>query len=140
LNHALGAALSTQGSDQYNGAIDLYRYSGVGMGSLGIDDGATYFSIDVGVTEIAPLTGDGHFDNSVCLIESAQTCNPTELHTTARPEYTELLAFGYDPINDSVATVTPLPSTWLMLLSGFVGLGFIAYRGTNKRSAVIAAA
>jgi hypothetical protein len=34
---------------------------------------------------------------------------------------------------------TPLPSTWLMLLSGFVGLGFLVYRGTKKNSAAIAA-
>jgi hypothetical protein len=36
--------------------------------------------------------------------------------------------------------VTPLPSTWLMLLSGFVGLGFFAYRGTKKSAAAIAVA
>ena len=36
--------------------------------------------------------------------------------------------------------VTPLPSTWMMLLSGFVGLGFLAYRGTKKNSAALAAA
>ena len=35
---------------------------------------------------------------------------------------------------------TPLPSTWLMLLSGFVGLGFFAYRGTKKNVVVIGAA
>jgi len=35
---------------------------------------------------------------------------------------------------------TPLPSTWLMLLSGFVGLGFISYRGTKKNSAAPSAA
>lgn len=35
---------------------------------------------------------------------------------------------------------TPLPSTWLMLLSGFVGLGFFVYRGTKNNSAAIAAA
>jgi hypothetical protein len=34
---------------------------------------------------------------------------------------------------------TPLPTTWLMLVSGFVGLGFFAYRGTKKNSAVPAA-
>jgi hypothetical protein len=34
---------------------------------------------------------------------------------------------------------TPLPSTWLMLLSGFVGLGFFAYRGTKKNAAALAA-
>jgi hypothetical protein len=35
---------------------------------------------------------------------------------------------------------TPLPSTWLMLLSGFVGLGFLAFRGTKKGAAALAAA
>jgi hypothetical protein len=38
-----------------------------------------------------------------------------------------------------VASATPLPSTWLMLLSGFVGLGYLAYRGTKKRTALAAA-
>jgi hypothetical protein len=37
-------------------------------------------------------------------------------------------------------SATPLPSTWLMLLSGFVGLGFFAYRGTKKSSFALAAA
>jgi hypothetical protein len=35
-------------------------------------------------------------------------------------------------------SATPLPSTWLMLLSGFVGLGFFAYHGAKKNSAVAA--
>ncbi len=35
---------------------------------------------------------------------------------------------------------TPLPSTWLMLLSGFVGLGFFAERAMKKYTAVSAAA
>jgi hypothetical protein len=34
---------------------------------------------------------------------------------------------------------TPLPSTWTMLIAGFVGLGFLAYRGTKKGSAGFAA-
>jgi len=36
--------------------------------------------------------------------------------------------------------VTPLPSTWTMLIAGFVGLGFFAYRGSKKNVAAIAAA
>jgi hypothetical protein len=35
---------------------------------------------------------------------------------------------------------TPLPSAWLMLLSSFVGLGFLAYCGTKKNIVAIAAA
>lgn len=42
--------------------------------------------------------------------------------------------FNFDP----AASATPLPSTWLMLLSGFAGLGFFAFRGTKKRSAALA--
>jgi hypothetical protein len=37
-------------------------------------------------------------------------------------------------------TATPLPSTWLMLLSGFLGLGVFACRGTKKNTVAIAAA
>jgi hypothetical protein len=36
-------------------------------------------------------------------------------------------------------TTTPLPSTWTMLIAGFVGLGFLAYRGTKKKTATAAA-
>lgn len=30
-------------------------------------------------------------------------------------------------------TATPLPSTWIMMLGGFLGLGFFAYRGSKKK-------
>ena len=39
-----------------------------------------------------------------------------------------------------VANPTPLPSTWTMLIAGFVGLGFLAYRRTKKNTAAFAAA
>ncbi len=35
---------------------------------------------------------------------------------------------------------TPLPSTWMMLIAGIVGLGFLAYRGTKGNSAAPAIA
>jgi hypothetical protein len=35
---------------------------------------------------------------------------------------------------------TPLPSTWTMLIAGFIALGFFAYRGTKKGSAAMVAA
>jgi hypothetical protein len=38
------------------------------------------------------------------------------------------------------ASATPLPSTWTMLIAGFAGLGFFAYRGTRKNAAALAAA
>ncbi len=35
-------------------------------------------------------------------------------------------------------TPTPLPSTWTMMLAGFAGLGFFAYRGTKNRFTAVA--
>jgi hypothetical protein len=43
-------------------------------------------------------------------------------------------------ISSSASLATPLPSTWTMLFAGFVGLGFFAYRGSNKKAAALAAA
>ena len=47
---------------------------------------------------------------------------------------------SFPPDSQLVLDFTPLPSTWLMLLSGFVGFGFFAYRGMKKNAAAIAAA
>ena len=38
-----------------------------------------------------------------------------------------------------VTSSTPIPSTWTMLIAGFVGLGFFAYRGSRKNAALAAA-
>jgi hypothetical protein len=46
-------------------------------------------------------------------------------------------SIGVDAIS---ITATPLPSTWTMLIAGFVALGFFAYRGAKKGSAAVAAA
>ena len=35
-------------------------------------------------------------------------------------------------------TSTPLPSTWTMLIAGFVGFSFLGYRGSKKRNALLA--
>jgi hypothetical protein len=46
---------------------------------------------------------------------------------------------GYSIASSERIGGTPLPSTWTMLIAGFVGLGFLAYRGTKKRTALAAA-
>jgi hypothetical protein len=60
----------------------------------------------------------------------------------------ELFINFHVPINDAgaydlnVAAVssTPLPATWAMLIAGFVGFSFFAYRGKKKHSSAIAPA
>jgi hypothetical protein len=47
----------------------------------------------------------------------------------------------YDDSTALTATIssTPLPSTWTMLIAGFVGCGFFAFRGTKKNAALAVA-
>jgi hypothetical protein len=47
---------------------------------------------------------------------------------------------GFTQAIEVAPAVTPLPSTWTMLIAGFVGLGFLANRGSKKVSALRAAA
>jgi hypothetical protein len=57
-------------------------------------------------------------------------------------EFTEPFGPGFDYIPFGLTgaiQATPLPSTWTMLIAGFVGLGFFAYRGTKKSAAALAA-
>lgn len=54
------------------------------------------------------------------------------------------ITFDYntdDGITGETLTIsgTPLPSTWTMLIAGFVGLGYFAYRGSKRNVAAIAA-
>jgi hypothetical protein len=51
-----------------------------------------------------------------------------------------LLTVNSDGQESQFSSVTPLPSTWTMMLIGLAGLGFVAYRGTKNRSSAIAAA
>ena len=46
-------------------------------------------------------------------------------------------AFSGDVINAQVAAV-PEPSTWAMMIVGFFGVGFMAYRRRNQASALAA--
>jgi hypothetical protein len=45
-----------------------------------------------------------------------------------------------DITGGEAVSATPLPATWTMLIAGFVGLGFVAYRGSKKNAAALAAA
>lgn len=57
-------------------------------------------------------------------------------------EDTSTNTIGVDGFLDNVAVATnatPLPSTWTMMIAGFVGLGFLGYRGTKKASAGVLA-
>ena len=48
----------------------------------------------------------------------------------------EAFAFTYSLATPGVMAAVPEPSTWAMMLIGFAGLGFMAYRRTKKSAAV----
>jgi len=45
-----------------------------------------------------------------------------------------------NPIDLAHIATTPLPSSWLMFLGGFAGLGFVAYRSSKPKSRAVQAA
>jgi hypothetical protein len=133
----------------YQGALDLYRYSAPETPSFSTSETAgAYLSVNGGATEIVgfnnfsqgdygdfgPNTdscGGGGFGGPAGLIQDAFSCNneTAEKFTPASPEYAMLESIGYDP------TVVPEASTWLMLLVGFVGLGYKGRRVASRLAA-----
>ena len=124
------------------GVLDLYRYSAPGVPSFSSANGTfAYFSVDGGVTDIIqfadnPLEELGDWVLGNCNVQSAEPCKGiVPSYTTSSPEFTMMESIGYDSV-----TATPLPSTWTMLIAGFVGFRFCAYRGSKKNAAVLSAA
>ncbi len=76
-------------------------------------------------------------------------CNPTisDFKYPLLSSITFLTLTGDDEIDsnsqksiNSTVSITPLPSSWMMLIAGFLGLGYFAYCGTKKATARLAAA
>jgi hypothetical protein len=70
---------------------------------------------------------------NIVATSTTETLTFSSLVTTGSPSYG-------NEITDVALSATPLPSTWTMLIAGFAGLGFFAYRGTRKNLTAIAAA
>lgn len=106
-----------------------------------------------GVTGLFGLTGEV-IGSNVELFATSYGLN--ELSPSFLYEITNSLDATTLPVGESFATLysapadisirgvafapTPLPSTWTMLIAGFAGLGFLAYRGSKKASAFLAVA
>ena len=142
-----GGAGSTLGTGSQNsafGPLDLYRYASTGSTIASITSTPSYttssaevagFSVDGGATAIAQFnqagggSDYGDFANvGSCQIQDAFNCGASPVFSTSSPEYLMLEAIGYDPVADAV----PEPSTWAMMLLGFAGVGFMAYRRKSK--------
>lgn len=73
-------------------------------------------------------------DNSACMGLSSLV-SPSFIFV----QYTDSVG-DYWYTSQTSLTATPLPSTWTMLIAGFVGLGFFAYRGSKRSTVALVAA
>ncbi|MBN9061654.1 MAG: hypothetical protein BGP06_02215 [Rhizobiales bacterium 65-9] len=126
LNIALGSALAFN----YDSATDLLTVGGAAPGP-GLTDGP-------GSIQITPASNDFYlrisdFSTAAAAVQQlgyAQASFPDGYYYTPADAKTTL---AFAPITSGV----PEPSTWAMMLLGFLGLGFVA--GRRPRRAVIAA-
>jgi hypothetical protein len=120
--------------------IGLVPVDGV-CGSEGcFNDNLVYFGAPQQVSSVAFTTrgGIGGVFNGTCTVE---TCNyyllgygPNFHLTGTEGNYAYLFNNGGAAITFSLSPVSavPEPSTWAMLLLGFAGIGFMAYRRKSK--------
>jgi PEP-CTERM motif len=132
------------------GPLDLYYYHSSGPTIADITSSPSYttsssevagFSVDGGATGIAQFNQAGGGSDygdfasvGPCQIQDAFDCGATPVFSKTSLEYLMLEAIGYDP----VAGAVPEPSTWAMMLLGFAGTGFMAYRRKSKPSVMAA--
>jgi len=101
--------------------------NGVDQGptSTPVNDGTT-FSNDYDAAFASPLFSHGSYElgPGTYLVTGTVVLSP----------------YGGGGAAAELVAATPLPSTWTMLIAGFIGLGFLGYRRTKKGSAALAAA
>jgi len=119
-------SITTVSSDRY--LLSFY----LGSSSIyGTPDAITASAGSASHTFTSTLTGTNNWELETLAFTATGSSTLISLIGYSGEKY-----IGLD--NVSVAQ-TPLPSTWTMLIAGFVGLGFFAYRGTKKNAASLAA-
>jgi hypothetical protein len=113
--------------------LDLFRYSAAGVADVRVG-GTPYFSVDGGVTSIAPFStgtehGNGwqasHFGpNQVNLMRPF--VGDGEFYDASNKDLAAMDAIGWD-----LTTPVPEPGTWAMLLAGLGLLGWTSRRRRN---------
>lgn len=131
------------------------QYGGIGTAPPSFGPGHYILTFELGGNVVGPNYGDngpkttdiglGSWSTTISLNAN----DPLTLYTYSFDTTGGSLAFSMAPdgianigniLDDVVLSETPLPSTWTMLIAGFVGFGFLAYRGRKKDSAALAAA
>jgi hypothetical protein len=110
------------------------------------DTVSLYSGLSGGGTLLATLTLDPAGTTVGCTTSGDEFCTWTSAATTSNFGVAESAVFASTStvlnaeFDEVQLTPTPLPSTWLMLLSSFVGLGIFVGLGTKNLSAAAAVA
>lgn len=99
--------------------------SGVGIGFLATSDLILAPYIGLGSITLQQSFSHQNSNSWVVINGDCSQCTPPDIFLTA------LIGITYDYTPAAVAAV-PEPSTWAMMILGFAGLGFMAYRRKNK--------
>jgi hypothetical protein len=114
------------GASLCDSPIDLFRYTGNGVFNLNPTNGS-YFSIDSGATNLNTFNGTsgGDLSDWAGLTPDAfnHSLSTNQVEGFSPADITLMDAIGYDP-----TAAVPEPSTWAMMMLGFLGIGFLAYR------------
>jgi len=132
----LNASMSVDGNAYATYMTVAGSYSALADTAAAIlhDDGASVYIDGNPCLVCAPLQTSLH-ENDFTLPSGSHNLLITYVESNGSPSDL-ILRTG----NVGFAPTVPEPSTWIMMLIGFAGVGFVAYRRTKKSSAELAAA
>ena len=106
-----------------NPALSFYQEA-FNVTSVTLGPGTYYFAIH----DISPIFGEFLAAGT----QSSGDATSTDGGLTWNAGYTELASIAVSLDSDALASAVPEPSTWAMMILGFAGIGFMAYRRTSK--------
>src|SRR5580698_10542269 len=128
--------LGTEETTNNGGGYLATEMTGV-INAVGVTSPTNYFGSDNVVYPSAATVVDG-FGLGVLLANSDMVAidpgSPYNIQYSVNNT-----TYNDESFDLTLLTATPLPPTWTMLIAGFIGLGFFAYRGSKKSSNLLAA-
>jgi hypothetical protein len=128
--------------------IDVVISSSAGSTTLNALNGVNVTGVDLTATSSGLFYNFSSLDNAsfffitnfsgsfVCFNNSASACNPGGSPSTVDVFFpsavSAILESGNVEIGAAAVAAVPEPSTWAMMILGFAGVGFMAYRRKSK--------
>jgi hypothetical protein len=133
----LELTVTKDASGLYDGTVDILGENGffsVVLGKTSTPNGITYFS---GSFQGASLSGSNNFQLPLLFLNETFTI-PEQTGNDPFSAAFELSPALNGTITMVAAASSPEPSTWAMMLMGFVGIAYAGYRKARKPISIIA--